>query len=104
MDRQRVYRWQRSLGAGLEVLWLDVFNDGLRGHGEIIDAGDQPFALSYDWLLDPAWRTRRLELRRRGPEARAMVIDRTDSLSYVPISRQWLSRSSKTTQSICPFS
>lgn len=76
MNRDRIYRWRRLQGTGLEVLRLREDSDHARARGEIIDAGTEPFALTYDWELDPAWRTRRLHLHVRGDDVRALLIER----------------------------
>jgi hypothetical protein len=76
-DNQRVYRWRRSSRAGIEVLRLEMSTEQVRARGEIVDAGGgDPFALFYDWLLSPEWRTRRLELHLRGAKVRDLLIER----------------------------
>ncbi len=82
MGRERVYRWRRLLGEGLEVMRLADTGDRIRVRGEVIDAGTQPFALTYDWELDPAWRTRRLRLHVRGDGARDLLIERIGPSSW----------------------
>jgi hypothetical protein len=60
----------------LEVLRLTNSVDGIRAQADIIDAGVSPFAVSYDWVLDTAWRTRAVHIRFRGKEHRKISIER----------------------------
>lgn len=54
----------------------------MRARGEVIDAGEKPFALSYDWIIDSVWCTRRLELHLRGADVRDLSIERTGASSW----------------------
>ena len=76
MIHERLYRWRRLSSPGIEVLRLETERDKVRARGEIIDAGEQPFALTYDWVLDPAWRSRRLHLHMRSSAVGELVIER----------------------------
>lgn len=76
MIHERLYRWRQLRGAGIEVLRLKKGLRQVHARGEIIDAGEQPFAVTYDWLLDPAWRSRRLYLHVRSSVVRELVIER----------------------------
>ena len=76
MNRERIYRWRRLLGVGIEVLRIEMSGDAVHARGEVIDAGEHPFALSYDWVLDSAWRSRQLRLQMRASRARDLVIER----------------------------
>ena len=66
MSKERIYRWRWLRGEGLEVMRLERPGDHIRARGEVIDAGAEPYALTYDWELDFTWRTRRLHLQVRG--------------------------------------
>jgi hypothetical protein len=79
MNRERLYRWRRLPDAGIEVMRLDTTHEHVRARGEVIDAGERPFALTYDWLLDPAWRTRRVNISLRDADTRNLVIERMDA-------------------------
>ncbi len=77
-----IYRWRHLSSPGIEVLRLEIGHDQMRAHGEVIDAGEKPFALSYDWIIDPVWHTRRLELHLRGADVRDLSIERTGASSW----------------------
>jgi hypothetical protein len=55
-------KWRRLDQPGLEVLRIEEGPGGLLAHSTIIDAGDEPLALTYEWRLDSAWRTQVLML------------------------------------------
>ncbi|MBV8089251.1 MAG: putative glycolipid-binding domain-containing protein [Alphaproteobacteria bacterium] len=76
MSKERIYRWRWLRGEGLEVMRLERPGDHIRARGEVIDAGAEPHALTYDWELDFTWRTRRLHLQVRGDATRELVIER----------------------------
>ena len=82
MKQERLYRWRRLQGAGLEVLRLEASGDGVRARGEIIDAGSETFAASYDWQLDASWRTRTLRLQLRGADIRDLTIERAGAAQW----------------------
>lgn len=88
MNRERVFRWRLLPSPGLEVLRLQEADDHVRAQGELIDAGAEPFALTYDWELDAAWRTRRLHLRLRQDSARELVIERLDDARWAVDGRE----------------
>ena len=69
-------------GSRIELLGVEVTRDKVRARGEIIDAGEQPFALTNDWVLDSAWQSRRLHLHLRSSAVRGLVIERTGKASW----------------------
>jgi uncharacterized protein len=79
---ERVYRWRGFGGRSLEVLWLVGRVDGFDVRSGVIDAGSAPFVVSYDWQLDPSWRTRSLRLRLRTAHESELAIERTGDASW----------------------
>jgi uncharacterized protein len=82
LDNERVYRWRGLQSPSLEVLRLEILADRIQVRSEIDVAGVTPFAVSYEWVLDLAWRTRALHLRLRGGEDRELSIERTGDVRW----------------------
>ena len=76
MSGERIYRWRRLLDPGVEVLRLETLRDQVCASGEIIDAGERPFALTYRWVLDAARRSRSLRVQLRCSASCNVVIER----------------------------
>ncbi|WP_309085251.1 putative glycolipid-binding domain-containing protein [Chelativorans sp.] len=68
--------WRRLDEPGLEVFQIEGEADGFRALSTVVHAGETAFGLSYVWLLDREWRTRRLDLRLSTPLLREMSIER----------------------------
>jgi hypothetical protein len=72
-----VFRWRRLDFAGLEILTITGSADGISIRGQCIDAGDEPFCVHHEWLLDRSWRSKTLWLTRFGAEGdRHLYIER----------------------------
>jgi len=69
-------KWRRLDEPGLEVFRITPEHDGLRAVSTVVHAGAEAFGISYVWLLDREWRTRRLDLRLSSPAQREMTIER----------------------------
>jgi hypothetical protein len=69
-------KWRRLDEPGLEVFQFSPDADGFRAVSTIVHAGAEAFGLSYVWLLDRNWRTRRLDLRVSSPMPQDMTIER----------------------------
>jgi hypothetical protein len=106
MNEQQVYRWHNLKTSGLEVLRLETSSNCIRARGEIIDAGDSPSAVSYDWTLDNAWQTRSLHIRVRARESYEVSILRIAEQSWRidGCDRQDFSQCEEIDLSITPFS
>lgn len=69
-------KWRRLDEAGLEVFQILPDADGFRATSTIVHAGAEAFGVTYVWLLDQNWRTRRLDLRLSSPTLQEMNIQR----------------------------
>lgn len=75
--RRMLRKWRRLDQPGFEVLWIEEGPGGLLAHSTIVDAGEEPFALTYEWRLDSAWRTQVLMLSVEGEHGeRGLLIER----------------------------
>ncbi|WP_163265030.1 putative glycolipid-binding domain-containing protein [Chelativorans alearense] len=70
-------KWRRLDEPGLEAFHIAPDADGFRAVSTVVHAGGAAFGLSYVWLLDASWRTRRLDLRLSSPTPREMTIRRS---------------------------
>jgi hypothetical protein len=72
-----VFRWRRLDVAGLEILRVTDRANGISIRGQCIDAGDEPFCVHHEWLLDRSWRSKSLRLIVTGEEGdRQLQIER----------------------------
>jgi len=55
-----ILRWRKVDGRALEVLRMHTGPGSVIARSHVVDAGDAPFAVKYEWQLDPRWRTRSL--------------------------------------------
>ena len=69
-------KWRRVDEPGLEVIDITSDDRGFRASSTIVHAGAEPHGLTYVWLLDRNWRTRRLDVRLSGPTPRELSIER----------------------------
>jgi uncharacterized protein len=69
-------KWRRVDEPGLEVLEVTPDEGGFCASSTIVHAGAEPHGVSYVWLLDRNWRTRRLDLRLAVPTLRELSIER----------------------------
>lgn len=69
-------KWKRLDEPGVEVFELHSHANGFRAVSTIVHAGKEPFGLSYVWLLDHQWQSRRLDLTLVSPGERKMRIER----------------------------
>ena len=72
-----VLRWRKLDGRGLEVLRLRAGPSSVIASSHVIDAGDTPFAVWYEWRLDPQWRTHSLHVTLWEEKRRELHIERT---------------------------
>lgn len=72
-----VLRWRKLDGRGLEVLRLRTGPSAVIAGSHVIDAGATPFAVWYEWQLDPQWRTRSLHVTLCEEKHREIHIERT---------------------------
>jgi uncharacterized protein len=56
------FRWRRLDQPGLEILSISPTRGGVSVHGHCIDAGEDPFVVRHEWLLDDNWRSKSLDL------------------------------------------
>jgi hypothetical protein len=78
-----VFRWRRLDVAGLEILTVTNSADGISIRGQCIDAGDEPFCVHHEWLLDRSWRSRSLQLTVTGEEGeRQLQIERAGDAQW----------------------
>jgi uncharacterized protein len=68
--------WRKLDGPGLEVLRLQTERDAVVARSHVVVAGDEPFAVSYQWRLDGEWRTRSLHLKLYRASERDLHIQR----------------------------
>lgn len=72
-----VVYWRRTDVEGLERLELTTSPDGVTASGTVVCLEDGGFRLDHTWSLDADWRTRRVEVSVRGPQAQGtLVLDR----------------------------
>lgn len=103
MSEQQIYRWRNLKSSGLEVLRLETSSNCIRARGKIIDAGDSPFAASYDWRLDKSWQTRSLQIAVRARESYEVSIFAEQSWRIDGCDRQDFSQCEEVDLSITPF-
>jgi hypothetical protein len=72
-----IVRWRKLDGRGLEVLRLYTGPGALVARSHVVEAGDVPFAVRYEWRLDSDWRTRSLHLTVYQESERELHIERT---------------------------
>jgi uncharacterized protein len=56
------FRWRRLDQPGMEILSVSPTTGGVSVRGHCIDAGEDPFAVRHEWLLDDNWRSKSLHL------------------------------------------
>ncbi len=78
----QVVRWRKIDGHGLELLRLRFEPDTLAARSHVVDAGDAPFAVHYEWQLDANWRTRSLHLTVYQDSERELYIERTGDSTW----------------------
>jgi uncharacterized protein len=72
-----IVRWRKLDGRGLEILRLHAGPGALVARSHVVEAGDAPFAVRYEWRLDSRWRTRSLHLTVYQESERELLIERT---------------------------
>jgi len=72
-----IVRWRKLDGHGLEVLRLHTGPGVLVARSHVVEAGDAPFAVRYEWRLDSHWRTRSLHLTVYQESERELHLERT---------------------------
>jgi uncharacterized protein len=77
-----IKRWRRLDEWGLEVLRLKTGTEGVEVRSSVLHAGQQPFDLRYEWMLDETWRTRALSLHLRTDDDRSMTIERAGPAAW----------------------
>ena len=77
-----IVRWRKLDGRGLEVLRLHTEPGALVARSHVVEAGEAPFAVSYEWRLDSRWRTRSLHVTVYQESERELHIDRTGDSSW----------------------
>ncbi len=77
-----IRRWRRLDEFGLEVLRLEMDGEGIKVRSTLVHGGERPFGLHYEWSLDSAWQTRRVELQLWAEKDRSMAIERTGAASW----------------------
>lgn len=82
MTTETIIGWRGLETPSLEVLRLGRGGAGVVVRSDLVDAGARAFGLSYEWDLDPGWRTRSLRLRVSEGRAREMVIERAGDAAW----------------------
>ena len=82
-DLHTVCRWRRLDVAGLEILSIASGADGISIRGQCIDAGDEPFCVRHEWLLDTSWRSKAVRLTVTDEEGdRTLQIERAGDVQW----------------------
>lgn len=74
--------WRRLDRPGLELLWLSDEPSGPLARSNVVDGGNVPYAVGYEWALDPSWRTRYLKVQLAQQVTRSMVIERIGETTW----------------------
>lgn len=82
MTTEHVYRWRGLDTPSLEVLRWQETEAGISVHSTLSVGDEQGFAVSYEWQLDPGWRTVWLRVLVEGDEERSVLIERTGPASW----------------------
>jgi hypothetical protein len=61
---------------------MTTADDGVVVRSDFVDLGPAPFAVTYDWILDPSWRTRSVKLHVRASNDCEMLIERAGEASW----------------------
>jgi uncharacterized protein len=62
MTEAMTYCWRRLDVVGLEILQLQHDEHGIKADASIIGAGAEAFSLRIEWILEPTWRSRSVNL------------------------------------------